>query len=301
MLAEVNPTGHFARCTWPETLYLHRCFCCQFLGLPNSLFMLTSDPSLQQAISHTDIFSPFRYLQCDFVKVPVVLQLLVKYSVQPVTVFTTSNVTWTPLSSTPSCCRWTGASRLSACLLVYCCHVISGFRYLHWQTFFYIYPNMVPCDFQAQSKATPSIDWSLILAAQSFVGHEVYPCVFSFPWLQLFKWTGETMLSCWPSWFLFYHIQSVPRVSLLWLVSDMGNTEGRTLINLRLFAWLDAEGCGFLDSEKTAAWEQTGPLREYILCKAINNYSGSPSFQCCTVFSFECTLRWSLGRISVSV
>lgn len=37
-------------------------------------------------------------------------------------------------------------------------------------------------------------------------------------------------------------------------------------MNLWLFAWLDAEGCGLLDSEKTLAWEQTGPLREYILC-----------------------------------
>lgn len=119
----------------------------------------------------------------------------------------------------------------------------------------------------------------LLLAAQLFVGHRVptHPgcCCFGCNFL----WTGENHVFV-LTFKTVYRIQSVPYVPLLWLVSDMGNTEARTLINLWLFAWQDAEGCGLLDSEKTPAWEQTGPLREYILCKAINNCSGSPSFQC---------------------
>lgn len=70
--------------------------------------------------------------------------------------------------------------------------------------------------------------------------------------LQLFIWTGENHVFV-LTFKTVYRIQSVPYVPLLWLVSDMGNTEARTLINLWLFAWQDAEGCGLLDSEKTPA------------------------------------------------
>lgn len=85
MLAEVNPTDHFARCPWPESLYLHRSllsFCCYFLGLlavfpRESLIPQANSPCIYMYFYL--FFFPNRD-GCVVVKIPFDLQQLVKYS-----------------------------------------------------------------------------------------------------------------------------------------------------------------------------------------------------------------------------